>query len=169
MNPNEIIVSSLSVLVTVLIGWDIIRYALAEKKMKSIASSAASMVTKDMVTSFDIGSLLSDAKKLWSSKKYMKAIDILFTALEKISSLRVQEIREHESNAVFPVLLRIFEESQEKGGLWILQEQRYRYECILQGLSGVFRQRCYDYLHKAEEHPESQDGAFWDGTMVWHD
>lgn len=168
MNIYEFLVASLSVLVTALIGWDIIRYALTEKRMESIASNAASLVTKDIITSFDIGNLLSDAKKLWSAKKYMKAIDILFTALEKISSLRVQEIREHESNVVFPVLLRIFEESQEKGGLWILQDQRYHYECILQALSGVFQQRCFDYLHQAEEHPESEDGAFWDGTMVVH-
>ena len=162
---GTLIVSFLGILVTLLVGWNIIQFIFAENRMKDIAKEATKETAFDVICTYKVEDILKSAKQYKMSKRYMKAIDLIFDAIDSILSLKEREILQYEIGVASQLLLKTLLESQDKGGLWVLQDKRPRYGSLLQVLPEAFRQQCTALVYQAEEHPESDDGKLWNESL----
>lgn len=163
---SNLIISFLGVLVTLLVGWNIIQFIFAEKTMKSIAQKASNEIALNVVSALEIGKMLEVANSQRRFKKYMDSIDKYFNAIQHILSLSEPEIRQYEIGVAAQGLKDVLSRCQGKvGKVWILPEKRFYYETLLKSLPEPFLSQCASLLLSAEEHQAEDDDKFWDGGI----
>lgn len=163
---SNLVISFLGVLVTLLVGWNIIQFIFAENTMKDIAQKESNKIAINVVSAFKTGRMIEEAHSQKRFKKYMDSIDKYFNAFQQTLSLSEPEIRQYEINVVAQELTDVLSRCQSKvGKVWILQGKLPYYETLLKSLPEPFQSQCTALLSSVEEHPLEDDNKFWDGGL----
>lgn len=151
LQDSNLVISFLGVLVTLLVGWNIIQFIFAEKRMEEIAQKAAKAVESDLVLIFKGQTLVSKAKSASLIVEKLKNIDLIFQALECYSNCEIPSLVAPSLEDALLSLKGDFEYLREKNLLHVLEGKKASYEYILQGLQGRYLQACSALLSAAEE------------------
>ena len=150
-NANEKIstgdtLTALSILVTVLIGWNILNYMQLKDSMKKIAQEEVKSVTEDYKAILN-GLTMLNGKNAMLAGNFAYLIDNSFDALQKISDCKNEELSRF---AIDYVLDFIYEVSRTEDAK-IFKGKRNEYIYILEKINHKYKVGIMQFLENAEE------------------
>lgn len=149
-NPKEmqtnIQVDVLAILVTVLIGWNILNYMQFKDSMKKIAQEEVKSVTEDYKAILN-GLTMLNGKNAMLAGNFAYLIDNSFDALQKISDCKNEELSRF---AIDYVMDFIYEISRTEDAN-IFKDKRNEYVYILEKINHKYRTGIMKFLENAEE------------------
>lgn len=164
MITYEILVSSLSVLVTALIGWNVIQFLIAEKKVKEIVEASVSEISEDAFLMLRTKNLRTSAFLCIMHGKFMKAIDIIVQVVEGCYRCRVDAVRDLAVSESLTLLESYIEYAQSRKMLYILDSSLSHYEAVLgnvQGKSRVLSISILSVLRNTPIQTEEEEALRW--------
>ena len=130
-----ILFSAMSLLVTVLIGFQIAQYISVEGRMKNltqeIAQKEVGKVFDDLDTASYVASDLVEARADAKLGLFALAIDSYFSALQRVLDIRDSNLSRKYSSNILEVLLRLVQNLKDENTLQILEHRLDSYKSLL--------------------------------------
>lgn len=125
------IMSSFAILVTVLIGWQIIQYIFAKKTIEDTVNESSKTLISDFTHSMKALTLFQKAESLETLHSYTAAIDSLFAAIQELHQCNNQEVLQYMEHNVLSLLLQIFESGKDEQGYHVPTDKKQFYLSLL--------------------------------------
>ena len=154
-----------SVLVTLLVGWNIVQYIFAKSLIrqiarevsKTVAKEAAKELAEDINHIFEGNLLIQAVSGAAKPGSEMKELDSIFRALDEYSKCHYETSAQSSVDAALLNLQRRLLRMKDKGGLRVLEGKRPSYILTLAKLSSHNLPACSELLYAAEEKAEDYD------------
>ena len=146
MTDAGFIVNVLSILVTVLIGWNILNYMQFKDSMKKIAQEEVKSVTEDYKAILN-GLTMLNGKNAMLAGNFAYLIDNSFDALQKISDCKNEELSKFAIDYVMDFIYEISRTEDVK----IFKDKRNEYVYILGKINHKYKASIMQFLENAEE------------------
>lgn len=165
MNEYSFVLNCLSVLVTLLVGWNIIQYIfakalikeIAKKVSKNIASETAKVLADDINHIFEGKLWMQKANSACGPGEDMQRLDMVFNALNEYSKCYFSSAVQSSVDAALQNLQRRLENMKGEVAPRVLEEKKVSYAVILKALHSPYLQACSALLDKAKEMPKEYD------------
>ena len=165
LQDSNLVISFLGVLVTLLVGWNIIQFIFAENTMHKIARDASDIVASETAKTIadDINHIFEG--KLLIQKTFgfkspgneMKNVDFIFQALGEYSKCHYRSAAQSSVDAALQTLQKRLLSMKDKNVVRVLEGKKSLYIAVLKDLTSPYLQACNELLYSAVEKSEEYD------------
>ena len=123
--------SSFAILVTALIGWQIIQYIFAKKAVQELIDESSKALSSDITHILKAHTLSQKAETFGTLHMYITAIDSLFAAIQEVLLCNNQVIQEYMADNMYSLLLQLFESGKDNQGYHVQVGKKALYLTLL--------------------------------------
>lgn len=165
MSEYSFVLDCLSVLVTLLVGWNIVQYIfakslireIARKVSAEIATNTAKTISEDINHIFEGKTIMQRANDAGLPGEGMTRVDMVFQALNEYSKCQYSSAVQSSVDVALQNLQRRLQDMKGEVAPRVLEGKKTSYAIILGALHSPFLQACSALLDKAREMPKEYD------------
>lgn len=129
------VLGALSLLVTALIGWQIVQYIFADKNMRKVVDESSQKLISDFTHVVTSLTLIEEAKDYDSRNKCLSSVDTLFSVIQELNQCNNQSLRENNLYRVAALLLQFFDSGKDEKGYHVLKGKKALYLSLIDSIS----------------------------------